>query len=69
MTRKEWIREHYPEEINEKFLGGVWGCPESYPSLCRIDQSIREVPPCMQQNKALLVTCKQCWNQEMEVAQ
>lgn len=69
MTRKEWIREHCPEEINEKFLGGVWGCPENYPLLCRMDRSIREDPPCMQQNKALLVTCKQCWNQEMEVSQ
>ena len=69
MTRKEWIRDHYAEELNEKFLGGVWGCPENYPLLCRIDQSIREDPLCMQQNKALLVTCKQCWNQEMEVSE
>ena len=65
MTRKEWMNEHYPEEIHEKFLGGVWGCPENYPSLCRIDQSIREDPPFMQQIKTSLVTCEQCWNQEM----
>lgn len=69
MTRKEWIREHYPEEINEKFLGGVWGCPKGYPLLCRMDQSIREDPPCMQHSKTSSVTCEQCWNQEMEVAQ
>lgn len=69
MTRKEWMKEHYPGSINEKFLGGVYGCPESYPSLCRMDQSIRENPPCMQQSKTSLVTCEQCWNQEMEVSE
>ena len=72
MTRKEWIREHYPESINEKFLGGVLGCPKGYPLLCSIDQSIREDPPCIQHSlecKTSLVTCERCWNKEMEVAQ
>ena len=69
MTRKEWMKEHYPESINEKFFGGVLGCPKGYPFLCRMDQSIREIPPCMQHSKTSPVTCEQCWNQEMEVAQ
>lgn len=72
MTRKEWIGEHYPEAINEKFWGGVLGCPKGYPLLCHMDQSIREDPPCIQHGlecKTSLVTCEQCWNKEMEVAQ
>lgn len=72
MTRKEWMKEHYPKVCNEKFFGGVLGCPKGYELLCRMDQSIREDPPCIQHSlecKTSLVTCEQCWNQEMEVAQ
>ena len=68
MTRKEWIREHYPEAINEKFFGGVLGCPKGYPLLCSTDQSIRENPLCMQYSKTSSATCERCWNKEMEVS-
>lgn len=69
MTRKEWIREHYPEAVKKGFWGGVCGCPNSYPSLCRTDQSIRENPLCMQHSNTSSATCERCWNKEMEVAQ
>ena len=72
MTRKEWMKNHYPEAINVQFWGGVLRCPKEYPLLCRMDQSIREIPPCMQHSlecKASSAACEQCWNKEMEVAQ
>lgn len=69
MTRKEWMKEHYPKACNEKFLGGVLGCPKGYELLCRMDQSLREGPSCIQPSKTSLVTCEQCWNQEMEVSE
>ncbi len=72
MTRKEWIREHHPEAIKKGFWGGVLGCPKGYPLLCRMDQSIREDPPCVQHGlecKTSSATCERCWNKEMEVAQ
>jgi hypothetical protein len=72
MTRKEWMKKHYPAACNEKFLGGIRGCPKDYPLLCYMDQSIHEGPPSIRHSlecKTLLVTCEQCWNQEMEVSE
>lgn len=69
MTRKEWIRAHYPEAIKEDFWGGVLGCPKGYSLLCHVDRSICEDPPCIQHSlecKTSLAACEQCWNHEIE---
>lgn len=30
MTRKEWMRMHYPEKVGRNHAGGVANCPYNY---------------------------------------
>ena len=46
MTRKEWVQEHYPININENYIAGVLGCPYRYPELCKLDPDVRETMIC-----------------------
>lgn len=71
MTRKEWIREHYPVVVSDRFVGGVRGCPGGYSTLALVDKSISQENSCLQACKEIFIegTCAKCWNKEMEVAQ
>ena len=66
MTRKEWVQEHYPNNIDKGFIAGVLGCPYRYPELCKLDSNVRETMICPGvHNKPTsdeLTNCIACWN-------
>lgn len=47
MTRKEWMKEHYPNVVQDHFIGGVQGCPGDYSTLVLADKSISRLNPCL----------------------
>lgn len=71
MTRKEWMKAHYPQLVQDHFLGGVQNCPDAYSTLMLADKSISREPTCLKHFGELDICtlCEQCWNKEMEVAQ
>lgn len=56
MTRKEWMREHHPEDVIDEFVGGVYLCPYSYPDLCELDPKIYKL------RNEVCTECADCWN-------
>ncbi len=63
MTRKEWMLEHRPENVGDKFLGGVYLCPHSYKDLCELDPKIYKLPN--QDCYETQPNCADCWNTEI----
>ena len=59
MTRKEWMKEHFPDEVDTECAGGVAGCPSEYSELTEIDASIN------MRNCANYNNCTDCWNAEI----
>lgn len=72
MTRKEWMKEHYPETINDLCIGGVVGCPRDYWALVLTDTSIPAKCPTPNYNRNKgdpyyrNDICGKCWNHEIE---
>lgn len=69
MTRKEWMKEHYPEAVNDRCAGGVLGCPRDYWALRLTDTSIHwdcEHPNYNPDKEKLHDICSKCWNHEIE---
>lgn len=62
MTRKEWMQAYRPEEVDERWSGGVYCCPYSYPALLEKDPSATETMNC---NCAGKQQCEACWNTEI----
>lgn len=71
MTRKEWMKEHYPQLVQDHFLGGVLACPCDYSTLMLADRSISRVPTCLKyyDESNIREVCTRCWNKEMEVSE
>ncbi len=62
MTRKERVAQLYPEYVGYGHLGGVAGCPDSYPFLGTTGSNITE---CVRkQLMGMKVDCRKCWNME-----
>lgn len=60
MTRREWVEMKFPECVDPKFTGGIFGCPgyEMY----------REMPGynrCISLRLACDHDCYHCWEQEI----
>lgn len=68
MTRKEWMKQHYPNVVRDNFAGGVLGCPYDYFPLPLIDESIPKTKQCLYpaEECRLNETCTRCWNHEIE---
>ena len=68
MTRKEWMKEHYPNVVLDNFAGGVLGCPYDYFPLPLIDEPIPKTKRCLYpaEECKLSETCTKCWNQEIQ---
>lgn len=65
MTRKEWVKQNYPNNIDENYIAGVLACPYKYPELCRLDPKVKETMICPGINfRAGLKhsDCDACWN-------
>ena len=58
MTRKEWMEEKHPRKVNEKYKGGVRGCPDEYADLPDHKRS---------QDMCRRMECEECWNKDIEV--
>ena len=68
MTRKEWMKEHYPNVVQDHFIGGVQSCPGDYSTLVLVDKSISQMNPCLRYPKEFNIreACTKCWNYEIE---
>lgn len=65
MTRKEWVEQHYPNNIDEGYIGGVLGCPYKYRELCKLDPKIDEAMICPGLPAGVRfdgADCDTCWN-------
>lgn len=65
MTRKEWVKQHYPGNVNDKFIGGILGCPYKYPELCKLDPKIEKTMICpgiRRGSGSGVAKCDECWN-------
>lgn len=67
MTRKEWVEQHYPGNVNDHFIAGVLGCPYRYPELCKLDPKIKEFMICPGIRRGVRsdedrAECDTCWN-------
>lgn len=67
MTRKEWVQEHYPININKNYIAGVLGCPYRYPELCKLDPKIKAFMICPGIRRGVRsdgdrAECDTCWN-------
>lgn len=67
MTRKEWVQEHYPININKNYIAGILGCPYRYPELCKLDPEIKEFMICPGIRRGVRsdgdrAECDTCWN-------
>lgn len=65
MTRKEWVKQHYPGNVKDSFVGGILGCPYKYPELCKLDPNIKEdmiCPGISRGEKSERAECDTCWN-------
>lgn len=65
MTRKEWVEQNYPHNIDKGFIAGVLGCPYKYLELCKLDPKIKETMICPGIRRGLgsgIAKCDECWN-------
>lgn len=66
MTRKEWVEQHYPSQIDKRFIAGVSGCPYRYRELCKLDPEIRETMICpgihSRPTSNEVANCTICWD-------
>lgn len=60
MTRREFMRPHHPDEVDQFYNGGVFGCPCDYPDLCEIDPAARQCK--IPEEPA---DCCKCWGTEI----
>lgn len=62
MTRKEKVAQMCPKNVGCGHLGGVAGCPDSYPFLDTTGSNITE---CKRKKLVgMKVDCRECWNME-----
>lgn len=74
MTRKEWMKQHYPNVVQDHFIGGVQSCPSDYSMLMLVDKSISRDKSIFRMNRCLRdceefnmrEACTKCWNHEIE---
>lgn len=68
MTRKEWMKKHYPNVVQDHFIGGVQSCPGDYSTLALADKSISRMNPCLRHCEGFNMRedCAKCWNHEIE---
>lgn len=62
MTRKEKVVQMCPKNVGCGHLGGVAGCPDSYPFLDTTGSNITECK--RKQLMGMKVDCRECWNME-----
>lgn len=58
MKLRDIVEKRSPQNVDEDFIGGVAGCPDDYPELFEIPESLVDRPRCGG------LCCKDCWDQE-----
>ena len=64
MTYREYMMIHNPECVNEKYYGGVSGCPHWF-GLCSPNDGICNCEDEYAQETGMDKTCRICWWREM----
>lgn len=69
MTRRDFMKQYHPSEVNHLFVGDVCGCPEDYPDLCVADPAAHragDVMGCKIPGGSVCDDpCTKCWNAEI----
>ena len=60
MTAREWMQRNRPDEVDDEFVGGVMGCPHSYPGT-PVGELIRPYTCSGGYSKI----CAACWDREL----
>lgn len=66
MTRRDFMRLHHPSAVSSLYDGGVCGCPEDHPDLCKADpaaQRAADAAGC--KIPGVPVDCGKCWDAEI----
>ena len=63
MTRREWVRQNIPGNVDDSKWDGAYGCPHfsCYSELQKIDPSIPNTCLCITGPR----NCTECWNTEI----
>lgn len=56
MTCKEWMEKNRPYNVNDQYIGGVFGCPDDYGL---------DVDLICNGDKSNVKLCAKCWDQEL----
>ena len=69
MTRKDFMELYHPSEVDHRFEGGVWGCPNDYPDLYMTDPTARQAGAAMgckiPGGSVCDDPCTKCWDTEI----
>lgn len=58
MTRKEWVKEYRPSFVDDKYQGGVLGCPAIY-------EEMETNPNTLPHRDSCKGGCEECWDEEL----
>ena len=69
MTRRDFMKQYHPSEVDQLFGGGVWGCPNDYPDLYMTDPTARQAGAAMgckiPGGPVCDDPCTKCWDTEI----
>ena len=69
MTRRDFMKQYHPSEVDQLFGGGVRRCPEDYPDLCMADPTAQrawDAPGCRIPGGPVDDDpCTKCWDAEI----
>ena len=69
MTRRDFMKLYHPSEVDHRFEGGVWGCPNDYPDLYMTDPTARQAGAAMgckiPGGSVCDDPCTKCWDTEI----
>ena len=69
MTRRDFMELYHPSEVDHRFEGGVWGCPNDYPDLYMTDPTARQAGAAMgckiPGGSVCDDPCTKCWDTEI----
>lgn len=58
MTLRDYVKEKYPNKVDYRFIGGIFGCPKNYPELKHMSDLCG--------GNGGYEYCSSCWDREFE---
>ena len=66
MTRRDFMRLHHPSAVEAFYGGGVCGCPDKYPDLCKADPAAQRAADAIGcKIPGAPADCFKCWEAEI----